>query len=90
MLAMQVRDGNLDINFVDSAFATGLSLDSELTGAVDFQASGKISDGGYFNSRGSDQSMAGAVSIDGQEAGYFFEKQLQDGAIQGLTLWDAR
>jgi hypothetical protein len=90
VLAMQVRDGNLDINFVDSAFATDLSLDSALTGAVDFQASGRISDGGYFNSRTAGQTMAGAVSLDGQEAGYFFEKQLQDGAIQGLTLWDAR
>jgi hypothetical protein len=34
--------------------------------------------------------MAGAVSLDGKEAGYFFEKQLQSGAIHGLTLWGGR
>lgn len=65
-------------------------MSHDLTGAVNFQASGNISDGGYFNSRSAEQIMAGAVSIDGQEAGYFFEKQLQDGAIEGLTLWDSQ
>lgn len=90
IVAMQVRGGSLDIDFVDSQFATELHLDHGATGAVNFQASGKISDGGYFNSRSAEQIMAGAVSLDGQEAGYFFEKQLQDGAISGLTLWDAR
>jgi hypothetical protein len=34
--------------------------------------------------------MAGAVSLNGAEAGYYFEKQLEAGGIQGLTLWDKR
>ncbi|GJM12043.1 MAG: hypothetical protein DHS20C12_04460 [Pseudohongiella sp.] len=90
IVAMQVDSGNLDIDFDGSEFATTLGLSHSLTGSVNFNASGTISDGGYFNSRNESQRIAGAVSIDGQEAGYFFERQLLDGGIQGLTLWDAR
>ncbi|MEQ8408688.1 MAG: FecR domain-containing protein [Gammaproteobacteria bacterium] len=90
VVAMQVDGGNLDIDFVASTFNTGLDLSHDITGAVNFNASGNISDGGYFNSRLAEQTMAGAVSIDGQEAGYFFEKQLQDGSVSGLTLWDSQ
>ncbi len=90
VVAMQVEGGNLDINFDRSEFATQLNLSHSLTGNVDFIANGSISDGGYFNSRDESQRIAGAVSTDGQEAGYFFERQLLDGGIQGLTLWDAR
>ena len=90
VVAMQVEGGNLDIDFDRSEFATALNLSHSLTGNVNFIASGRISDGGYFNSRDVSQRIAGAVSTDGQEAGYFFERQLLDGDIQGLTLWDAR
>lgn len=90
VVAMQVEGGNLDIDFNRSEFATALDLSHSLTGNVGFAASGSISDGGYFNSRDASQRIAGAVSTDGQEAGYFFEKQLLDGGIQGLTLWDAQ
>ncbi|MCH8134997.1 MAG: hypothetical protein IIB77_03345, partial [Proteobacteria bacterium] len=53
----------------------------------DFLASGSLFDGGFFHSRSDTQNIAGAVSIDGTEAGYFFNKQLDNGSIQGLTLW---
>ncbi len=90
VVAMQVEGGSLDIDFDRSKFATALDLSHSLTGNVGFVANGSISEGGYFNSRDTSQRIAGAVSTDGQEAGYFFEKQLIDGGIQGLTLWDAR
>ena len=87
---MQVAGGSLDIDFDRSEFATALDLSHSLTGNVGFAANGSISEGGYFNSRNASQRIAGAVSTDGQEAGYFFEQQLLEGGIQGLTLWDAR
>ena len=90
VVAMQVKGGSLDIDFDRSEFATALDLSHSLTGNIDFAASGRISDGGYFNSRDASQRLSGAVSTDGQEAGYFFERQLIDGGIQGLTLWDAQ
>lgn len=89
VIAMQVNEGNLDIDFNNSQFATSLGLSNDLTGAVNFSASGSLFDGGYFHSRNDDQRIAGAVTLDGSEAGYFFEKQLQDGGLHGLTLWGA-
>lgn len=88
--AMQVASGNLNIDFDQTRFTTDLSLNHSATGNVIFAAQGRIDESGYFNSQGVDQRMAGAVSIDGREAGYFFEKQLLDGGIQGLTLWDKK
>ena len=87
VVAMQVTGGALDIDFQGNRFATILSLNHSATGAVDFLASGSLFDGGFFHSRSDTQNIAGAVSIDGTEAGYFFDKQLDNGSIQGLTLW---
>lgn len=90
IVAMQVDGGTLDIDFVENRFATELNLQSDPTGAVDFLASGLLFDGGYFRAKDATQSIAGAVSLDGTEAGYFFEQQLEAGNISGLTLWDSR
>lgn len=89
VVAMQVNGGSLDIDFEQSLFATQLNLNNINTGLIDFVANGSISDRGYFNSRSPSQRIAGAVSQDGSEAGYFFQQQLESGSIQGLTLWDS-
>ena len=90
IVAMQVNRGSLDIDFDQSVFTTELNLNHLTTGFVDFTATGSISDRGYFNAIADAQRLAGAVTTDGSEAGYFFEKQLENGSINGLTLWDAR
>lgn len=90
IVAMQVNRGSLDIDFDQSSFTTALNLNHIDTGFVDFTASGTISDRGYFNAIADTQRLGGAVTTDGSEAGYFFEKQLENGSINGLTLWDAR
>ena len=88
--AMAVRGGSLDINFDSNRFSTGLDLNHGLTGDVQFNAGGQITSAGFFHTRSDTERLAGAVSLDGKEAGYFFEKQLENGNIQGLTLWDSR
>ena len=90
VVAMQVNGGKFDIDFQENRFATELYLNHDITGPVDFIASGLLYDGGYFHSSSDTQRIAGAVSLDGTEAGYFFERQLQDGSISGLTLWDSQ
>jgi len=90
VVAMTVKGGSLDINFNTNRFATELNMNHSLTGDVSFIANGFIYDGGYFYTRSETERMAGAVSLDGAEAGYYFEKQLEAGGIQGLTLWDKR
>jgi len=88
IVAMTVNGGSLNINFESNTFATSLDLNHSSTGAVNFSAAGRVYSGGYFHTTSDTERMAGAVSLDGREAGYFFEKQLQTGTIQGLTLWD--
>lgn len=85
--AMDVLGGTLNIDIGQRHFDTLLNLDHRATGQVDFSASGSIDPSGFFHSRGDLQSMAGAVSLDGEEAGYFFKKQLDTGNVEGLTLW---
>jgi len=91
VVAMQVNSGALNINFNERSFATQLGLSHAATGAVDFTAAGRIFESGYFHNNTDTQKMAGAISLNGNEAGYFFEKQLGAGnSVQGLTLWDAQ
>lgn len=90
VVAMAVRGGSLGINFDTNQFNTELNMHHVLTGNVQFSAAGRVFDGGYFHTRSETERIAGAVSLDGSEAGYFFEKQLLTGGIQGLTLWDNR
>jgi hypothetical protein len=87
--ALTVLGGNLDIDFQLNRFATELNLQHSQAGQIDFVASGSVFGGGYFHSRDDNQRIAGAVSLDGAEAGYFFERQLEGASIQGLTLWDS-
>ena len=88
--AMTVNGGNLDINFQDNTFNTALDLMSDSTGQIIFSADGKIADGGFLQAIEATQRVAGAVSFDGAEAGYLFEKQIDGGFISGLTLWDGQ
>ena len=89
-VAMGVDSGSLDVDFINNTFNTALGLNHPLTGAIDFTGRGKVADGGYLIGLEEAQSVLGAVAIDGQEAGYFFEQQLESGSISGLTLWGGR
>lgn len=84
---MDVNGGELALDFNQARFSTSLQLNHSATGQLSFVDSGNIYSGGFFHSNGASQSMAGAVSVDGKEAGYFFEKSLEHGSIEGLTLW---
>ena len=90
VVAMQVNGGSLAIDFQESNFSTELNLNHSLTGPIDFVATGRLFSGGYFHNTAETQRIAGAVSFDGTEAGYFFERQLEFGNITGLTLWNSQ
>lgn len=89
VVAMRVHGGKLAVDFEERLFETQLDLSNEATGMVNFEASGIIKKSGYFFSNSAAQRIAGSTSLDGAEAGYFFEQQLQSGGIKGLTLWDS-
>jgi hypothetical protein len=85
---MDVYGGVLTIDFDLNRFSTSLDLGHTSTGKVNFSESGIINSYGYFhNVRRPEINVAGAVSLDGAEAGYFFDKTLENGVIEGLTLW---
>jgi len=88
---MAVRDGRLNIDFDDSLFSTSLDLSHPATGDYQFAAAGRLFDNGLFRVRDDNTFMAGSLSLDSSEAGYFFERTLANGAmIEGITLWDAK
>jgi hypothetical protein len=84
---MDVAGGTLSLDFNQNRYSTSLNLNHVATGAINLSDSGRIYAGGYFHNRVPGQVTAGAVSLDGLEAGYFFEKTLPTGTIDGLTLW---
>jgi hypothetical protein len=90
VMAMEVNGGSLQVDFGAKRFATQLGLNSVASGKVDFSASGTYIDGGFFYNNSDTQIIRGAVSLDGTEAGYAFEKQLGAGnSVEGITLWGA-
>ncbi len=85
---VEVKDGWLNINFSKSTFDTGLLLNHDSTSNTSLEASGSISDKGFFNSRETDTKIIGASALDGSEASYLFFKETQSGEIEGVTFWD--
>ena len=89
-VAMQVSNGELSINFDRNVFSTGLTLNHDLTGTVLFSADGRVYSGGFFRMNENGRQVSGAAALDGTEAGYRFQQQLEQGIVSGLTLWDGR
>ena len=83
----QVSNATLNVDFARSTFATQLQLASPSLGTQQLQASGSINAQGIFTGSGSNQSVTGAFSTDGLQAGYLFDKTVSNGTVSGLTLW---
>ncbi len=82
-----VTGGTLNLDFARLLFSTTLNLSGVKLGQDTIQSSGSISRSGLFYSAQSDQLVAGAVSPDGRQAGYLFEKRVEPGLLRGITLW---
>lgn len=82
-----VPQGLLSIDFGAARFSTALALQHDSTGVVGLQATGTIRDDGIFATSTSDGRVSGAVTFDGKEAGYLFERNAAGGVFQGLTRW---
>lgn len=88
-----ISRSNLTIDFTRRVFATGLDLMSASGIKGELRMAGDLRSDGLFVQReggdGSraDQRVAGAVSLDGREAGYLFERSAGGGWFRGRTLW---
>ena len=94
--AASVQSGNLGIDFANRTYTTHLTLSADGTGPQSFGMSGSINTKtGIFlgslpaNSVESNptSSLAGAITLDGRQAGYLFRTQIGRGTFTGATLW---
>lgn len=82
-----VTGSNLTVDFTRRTFATGLNLLSVNGVEGQLRVAGGIRNDGIFTVKDSDQLVSGALSLDGKEAGYLFERNVGDGVFKGRTLW---
>jgi hypothetical protein len=87
--AASIDGGTLSLNFGRNTFATALALSAPSAGKAELRMAGDVRADGTFavRDRDSAQYIAGAVSLDGKEAGYLFERGAGSGLFRGKTLW---
>lgn len=81
--------GKFSVDFGQRKFATELNLFSASAGKVDFVMGGDIDAKGMFSNENvtGTNTIRGALSLDGKEAGYLFTSKSGDGLFSGKTLW---
>jgi hypothetical protein len=83
----RVDSGWLSVDFAARQFGTGLALSHPQAGSASLQAAGSVRNDGIFVVRNADGRVAGALALDGSEAGYFFERVVPLGTFIGITRW---
>jgi hypothetical protein len=85
--AARVDKGTLSVDFARSTYATQLNVSNARMGTESVASSGQIKPNGLLQSQSGNAFVAGALSLDGKEAGYVFEKSLAAGQLLGITQW---
>ena len=85
--AARVGSGTLNVDFARSTFATQLTVTNARIGAESVVSNGVVQSDGIFRAQGGNAFTAGALSLDGKEAGYFFAKPVAVGELTGITQW---
>lgn len=82
-----VNAGTLSVDFAKSTFATQLQVQSPKLGQEIVSSTGVVQSNGIMRGGSDSTFLAGALSLNGTEAGYFFEKTVASGQLRGITLW---
>jgi hypothetical protein len=90
LLPAAITNPALSINFDKATFNSSLTLTQAQTGSVPLQVSGNINAEGVFVGVAPGQRVAGAISYDGKEAGFLFNRDNALGVFKGITLWNSR
>lgn len=85
--AVDVLNGSLKVDFSRNTFGTSLDLTNPRIGQQNINASGTILPSGVLQATTGNASLAGALTPDGREAGYAFQKPIGFDVLQGVTLW---
>lgn len=85
--AVQVNNGALTVDFAQATYATQLSVSSPRLGIETVTSNGLLTPTGLLRSTGGNAITAGALSLDGTEGAYFFDRTLAVGQLRGITQW---
>jgi len=83
----QVNSASLNVDFARASYATQLSVSSPRVGTESLTSAGFIKSDGIMISNSGNTTTAGALSLNGREAAYLFEKTVPAGFLSGITLW---
>lgn len=88
----QVTAATLGIDFDKSRFKATVNLNHPSAGPAGINVAGKINEEGVFVGTNlgpkTIERVAGALALDGTEAGYLFSKDVDAGTFKGITLWN--
>lgn len=84
---VSITNSALKVDFTRATFATQLELSNPTIGTDTIAASGTIGSNGVFNPITSNATINGALTLNGKEAGYLFDKSNTAGILRGVTLW---
>jgi len=90
LVAATVNSGSFGIDFAQRTYTTQLQVSAEGIGQQNIQFAGKIDPlTGIFLGAGSNgqASLGGALTLNGNQAGYFFRTPVGNGSLNGATLW---
>lgn len=82
-----VTGGTFAVDFARASYATTLNLSNPAMGNDTLTASGNIKPNGVLQTTSSNGNVTGALTLDGKEAAYVFDKQTKVGTVIGATLW---
>lgn len=85
--AVDIHNARLTVDFGRSTFGTSLDLSNPRIGPQNIHASGNVLPSGLLQATSGNASLAGAITTDGREAGYAFQKPIGFNMLQGVTLW---
>lgn len=89
VVAANVNSGTFSIDFAQRTYATQLQVSADGIATQNLQFAGKIdTNTGIFLGGGSNgQSLSGALTLNGRQAGYLFRAPVGNGSLSGATLW---
>lgn len=83
----KVTSATLGVDFDNALFKATVGVQHAAAGTAAINVSGKINNEGVFVGTNATDRVAGALSRDGTEAGYLFNKDVAAGTFRGITLW---
>jgi len=90
IVAAQVNQGSFSVDFAQRSFSTQLQVQANGIAPQNLQYSGQVDvkTGIFISPQAPGQgSLAGALSLNGRQGGYFFNSPVGNGSVSGATLW---